>query len=113
MSIITDKAAFFAAPPALRTEEVEIAPGVVFKLQESTVAKRLEFERSTKGKPDLAVAAAILIEAAVDDEGKPIFTQADAPKVEANLPLAAVKKVAEVYMRLNSLGAEAEDAEKN
>jgi hypothetical protein len=114
---------FKAAPPP-KTEDVpapELGEGAVVRMVTLSSIERDRFEDSLardvgggKTKVDrINIRAKLIVKAAVDADGKRLFTDADLPWV-SNLPSTLTDRMFTVAMRLAGMSSEAvEDAAKN
>lgn len=104
-----DKQAFFAANKP-RTQSVEVADaGGTFTFQEFSGETRdavMAVARGSGSGSDYE--AAIVIAAMVDESGNPVFTDDDTASLKA-MNSRALSALAVAAMRVNKIGAEAEE----
>jgi len=98
---VADKAAFFAAVPAPRTEIVETG-GFAVTIREMNVGERLEFEQAAAGKPSGEVALLAIAASVIDAGGNLMFGPDDLPKLKTIPPDHAVP-VMRAVLKLNAL----------
>lgn len=89
-------------------------PDPVIRLKTLTVAEHRDFSQRIKDvDDDAAICAHLLVAAAIDEAGQPVFRPADAPMLLAR-SAAVVKRVGRVGLKLNGLTRDAaEDLRKN
>jgi hypothetical protein len=104
---------FFAATPAIQTEDVEVPGMGVVRVRTVSVGDRCRLEFASEGKDREGYRARLVVASAVDEDGKPLFTYEDVDKINA-LPAYVIDPIVEAVMRLNALSAsDVEDARKN
>lgn len=97
-----DKAAFFAALPPLRREEVKLPNGSSVWVRQVTVGERDRIEIALAGKSAAGIRAHLAIATVVDEAGSPIFAEADFDRL-SDLPARSLEPIFEAVQRLNAI----------
>ncbi len=115
-----DKSALFKALSVSEKKPVEIAGfGTVFvkamtiKDQEMWESSMLESDGRPKGREDVSLTSAFLVQVVVDERGNRVFNESDIPQLDAS-KAGPLKKLFTVAQSLNGFDtSDIEQAEKN
>jgi len=99
-----NKEEFFRAVPPAPFVEVPIGGGESIRLKALNVAEMIRHEEAAKGKSALEGVTLLVIASAVNEDGEPLFDEADGPRLQAALTSDAFREVFDAAAKINGLG---------